>query len=279
MNHLKAAILFFCLIYSQLSFSQDQPSRSISNITGDLYRFQNNNHYSVFLVTDEGIIVTDPISKEAAAWLNDQLKKRFNKPVKYLVYSHDHADHISGGEVFGDEVIVVGHELTKEKIISEKRPAPIPDVTFSSRMTIELGGKKLELIYPGKSHSDNCIAMFFPAEKTVFVVDFITVNRLPYRGLNNSYMPDWIKAIETVESLDFDILAPGHGEIGTKEDAADHRQYLQDLQSAVANAIKEGKSLDQMKQSIKLDKYKHFTQYEAWLPLNIEGMYKMLSNK
>jgi len=277
MKCLSVIILFFCFICSHLSFSQDQPNRSISNISGDLYRFQNNNHYSVFLVTGEGIIVTDPISKEAASWLNDELKKRFNKPVKYLVYSHDHADHISGGEAFGDDVVVVGHELTKEKIISEKRRAPIPDITFSSRMTIELGGKKLELIYPGKSHSDNCIAMFFPAEKTVFVVDFITVNRLPYRELNNSYMPDWIKAIETVESLDFDILAPGHGEMGNKADAAKHREYLQDLQKAVSNAIEEGKSLDEMKQTIKLDKYKDFTQYEAWLPLNIEGMYNMLS--
>ena len=115
MNHLKAAILFFCLIYSQLSFSQDQPSRSISNISGDLYRFQNNNHYSVFLVTDEGIIVTDPISKEAATWLNDQLKKRFNKPVKYLVYSHDHADHISGVKSSGMRLLWLDTNLPKRK--------------------------------------------------------------------------------------------------------------------------------------------------------------------
>ena len=73
--------------------------RSITNIAGDLYRFQNNFHFSVFLVTPDGIIVTDPINADAAKWLSTELKARFGVPIKYLIYSHDHRDHIAGGEV------------------------------------------------------------------------------------------------------------------------------------------------------------------------------------
>ena len=84
-----------------------EAKRSITKIAGDLYRFQNNFHYSVFLVTPDGIIATDPINPEAAKWLQGELKARFGVPVKYLIYSHDHRDHIAGGEVFASEVTVM----------------------------------------------------------------------------------------------------------------------------------------------------------------------------
>ncbi|MFQ5904529.1 MAG: hypothetical protein ACE5JO_12665, partial [Candidatus Binatia bacterium] len=86
-----AAFLFPVLMgYAGLAFGQRAPVREITRIAGDLYRFRNNFHYSVFLVTPAGIIATDPINADVAKWLKAELKKRFNRPVKYLIYSHDH---------------------------------------------------------------------------------------------------------------------------------------------------------------------------------------------
>ncbi|MFQ5519843.1 MAG: MBL fold metallo-hydrolase [Candidatus Methylomirabilia bacterium] len=254
-------------------WAQGGLTREISKIAGNLYRFRNNFHYSVFLLTPEGIIATDPISAEAARWLKAELKRRFNKPIKYLIYSHDHADHSSGGEVFADTAVVVGHENAKWTIIAEKRPTAVPQVTFSDRMTIELGGKTVELHYLGRSHSDNLIVMRFPDERALFAVDFVSVKRLPYRNLSDAYFPDWIEAIKQAEALDFDILVPGHGPIGTKADARDHRMYLEALYNEVLAAARAGQSLEEMQGSITLGKYRNWGQYEAWLPLNIEGIY------
>jgi glyoxylase-like metal-dependent hydrolase (beta-lactamase superfamily II) len=271
---MKYCLTLTLILLTQLAFTQN---RAITKIHGDLYRFQNNNHFSVFLVTSEGIVVTDPINKEAASWLNRELADRFDVPVTHLIYSHDHADHISGGEAFGDDVVVIGHELTKEAILREKRNVPVPEVTFDNKYTLKLGGQRVELYYPGKSHGDNCIAMLFPGQSTVFVVDFITVDRLPYRNLGGGHMPDWISAIKFVEGLDFNILAPGHGAIGTKADATNHRKYFEALRDAVSKAMKEGQSLAEMEKTIQLGEFNHFGNYEQWLPLNIEGMYNMLS--
>jgi len=268
-------IMFTCLCVLN-SFAQQ---RVITQVKGDVYRFQNNGHYSVFMVTPEGIIVTDPINKEAAEWLNEELKKRFDVPVKYLIYSHDHADHISGGEAFGSDVIVISQETTKRKIISEKRLTPIPDITFNENLSIELGDKKVELYFPGKSHGDNCIAMLFPEEKILFAVDFISTKRFPYRDLPNSHIPDWINSIQKIESLDFEIFVPGHGDIGRKADVVEHREYFQSLQKEVQDAIDNGQSLEKMKKTIKLSQYKHFGQYDAWFVMNIEGMYRILNEK
>lgn len=257
--------------------AQPEPKRAITPIAGDLYRFQNDLHYSVFLVTPEGVIATDPINADAAGWLKKEIARRFGKPVRYLVYSHDHADHSSGGEVFADTAVVVAHDNARATILGEKRPTAVPSVTFSERMTIELGGKTVELAYLGRSHSDNMIVMNFPDERALFAVDFVSVDSLPYRDLNDSYFPDWIEAVKRVEAMDFDILVPGHGPVGVKADVGAHRAYLEDLYAAVLEAARAGQSLEEMKRSITLEKYKDRGQYDAWLPLNIEGMYRQIS--
>ena len=250
-----------------------QAKRAITQIAGDLYRFQNNFHYSVFLVTPDGVIATDPIDAEAAAWLKDEIARRFDKPVEYLVLSHDHNDHSSGGEVFADTATVIAHERARAAILGEGRPTAVPDITFSDRMTVELGGKRVELIYTGRNHTDNSIVMLFPDERTLFAVDFVSVKRLPYRNLSDSYYPDWIDSLLRVEQLDFDILAPGHGAMGTRQDVADHRRYHEDLYNAVVAAARAGQSLEQMKASIALDEYKDWGAYADWRELNIEGVY------
>ncbi len=260
-----------------LTFAQDAPQREITQIAGDLYRFQNNFHYSVFLVTPEGIIVTDPIDADAATWLRDELVIRFNQDVKYVIYSHDHADHISGGEVFKEAgAIVIAHENAKRDIIAENRSTAIPDITFTDNLTLELGGKTVELSYVGRNHSDNSIVMNFPAERTLFAVDFIPVKSLPFQNLPDSYIPDWLESLAMVEAMDFDIFAPGHGPLGNKADVSAMRQYFNDLYAAVLEQVLAGKTLGESQAAITLDAYKDWGQYEDYLPLNIEGMYNRI---
>ncbi len=257
--------------------AQNAPKRSISKIAGDVYRFQNNFHFSVFYVTDEGVLVTDPIDANAAKWLKAEIAKRFNKPIKYLVYSHDHQDHSSGGEVFADSATIVGHENTRAAMIGEKRPTPPPTLTFSDQMTIHLGGREIELTYVGKGHSDNSIVIRFPRERVLFAVDFVSVKRLPFKNLSDTYIPDLIDQIRMVADMDYDILAPGHGATGTRADAADHAQYVEDLYNAVYAGVRAGQSLAQLKADIKLPKYEKWSQYKDWLPLNIEGIYARIA--
>ncbi len=260
------------------ALAQDAPTREITNIAGDLYRFQNNFHFSVFLVTPDGVIATDPINAEAAEWLKGELASRFNKSVKYLVYSHHHADHASGGAVFADTATFIGHENMVAAAAAQGSDAVrIPDIVYSDTMTLTLGGKTVELNYVGKNHSDNMTVLRFPEEKTVFAVDFISAKRLPFRTLGDSYFPDWIDSIKAVEAMEFDIVAPGHGPLGNRQDVVDHRQYIEDLTAAVQAQIDAGSSVEEAKAAISLDTYKDWTQYEAWLGENIEGAYRILS--
>ncbi len=255
--------------------SPPAPAREITKLAGEVYRFRNANHYSVFAVTPAGVIATDPINADAARWLRAEITRRFNQPVRYLVYSHDHADHIAGGEVFADTAVVVAHADAKPVIAGERRPTAVPQVTFTDRMTIERGGTVVELSHVGKNHSDNSIVMRFPRERLLFAVDFIPVNAYAFRDFPDSYMPDWIESLRQVEAMDFDVPVPGHGPLGTKANATMFREYLQDLRGEVMRYAREGKSLDEIKQLVTLPKYAGWEPKE-WLPLNIEGMYRLV---
>lgn len=273
-----AALAVVASLLAGPALAQGDPTREITNISGDLYRFQNNFHFSVFLVTPDGVIATDPINAEAAQWLKDELASRFNQPVKYLINSHHHADHASGGDVFADTATFIGHEKMVAAAAAQGAEAVrAPDIVYSDNMTLTLGGKTVELHYVGKSHSDNMTVVRFPDEKTVFTVDFISTKRLPFRTLRDSYYPDWIDSIKAVEAMDFEIAAPGHGPLGTRQDVADHRRYHEDLTAAVQAQIDAGKTVEEAKAAITLDQYKDWTQYEAWLGENVEGAYRILS--
>ena len=262
-------------LFTGAAVAQKAPKRAITNIAGDLYRFKNNFHFSVFYVTSEGVIATDPINAGAAKWLKAEIKKRFNQPIKYLVLSHDHPDHSSGGEVFADTATVIAHTNAKRVIVEEKRPTAVPDITFTDNMTLELGGKKVELSYVGKGHSDNMIVMNFPAERVLFAVDFIPVNTVAFRTLGDAYIPEWMDALKRVEAMDFDILAPGHGRIGKKADVAAFRGYMDGLYAAVFAGIRAGKSLDELKK-IDVLGYEKWFNYGKWKPENVEGMYNQI---
>jgi glyoxylase-like metal-dependent hydrolase (beta-lactamase superfamily II) len=257
--------------------SAQNPVREISRIAGEIYRFRNNFHYSVFAVTEAGVIATDPINAAAATWLKDELKKRWpDKPIRFVIYSHDHADHISGGEVWADTAVVVAHANAKQVIVGEKRPTAVPQVTFNEQATIELGGTVLELTWVGRNHSNNSLVMRFPRERVAFAVDFIPVKALAFRDLPDAYLDDWIESLRRVEAMEYDILAPGHGPLGTKADVTAFRNYLEDLRAQVLAAARAGKSLDETRKSVDLSRYKDWAGYEQMGPLNIEGMYRLV---
>src|SRR5688572_5148297 len=133
MRSIRYAVLFFlsvtCLAPAAQAQQKKPPTRAIVNITGQLYRVQNNNHYTVFLVTPEGIIMSDPINRDFARWLKAEFASRFKVPVRYVLYTHRDWDHASGGVVFADTAEFVGHENMLRALAP---PAGNPALTAAS---------------------------------------------------------------------------------------------------------------------------------------------------
>lgn len=269
-----------CLLMfsAEAAAQSSRPDDEITKLADDVYIFRHQFHQAVFITTPKGVIVTDPISADAAAWLNVEIKKLTDQPVRYVIYSHHHNDHITGGSVFAGQAIFVSHALARPNILQAADPTtPVPDLTFTDRMSIDLGGTQVELIYTGKNHSDNSVVMLLPQRKLLFAVDFIPVETVAYRTLNSDYPDEWIESLKKVEQLDFEVLVPGHGKIGRKDHVRLFRGYLEDLRAAVLEHVKQGRSLEETKQAVRLPKYEQWQRYADWFPENVEGMYRYLS--
>ena len=197
----------------------------------------------MFVVTKEGVITTDPIGygqPEAVFTYIDEIKRVTEKPIKYLLYSHHHYDHIAGGKPFKDAgAKIIAHKRAKERLAVLKDPAtPLPDETMDKRKILNLGGTTLELTHLGLNHSDSTIVMRLPREKIIFLVDLIPVGTLPGRGMIDFYPLEAESSIKQVLAMDWDRLIPGHpgvpdGRLGSKKDAEDQLTFLQDASDAV----------------------------------------------
>ncbi len=273
-------LIIGCLLMlsAEAAAQSSRPDDEITKLADDVYLFRHQFHQAIFITTPKGVIVTYPINADAAAWLNAEIKKLTDQPVRYVIYSHHHNDHITGGSVFAGQAIFVSHALARPNILQAADPTtPVPDLTFTDRMSIDLGGTQVELIYTGKNHSDNSVVMLLPQRKLLFAVDFIPVETVAYRTLKSDYPDEWIESLKKVEQLDFEVLVPGHGKIGRKDHVRLFRGYLEDLRAAVLEHVKQGRSLEESKQAVRLPKYEQWQRYADWLPENVEGMYRYLS--
>jgi len=265
--------------------AQNAPQVSTKKVDGteNVYVFRYGNHQSMFIVTSQGVIATDPISylRPAKPYI-DAIKAVTDKPIKYVIYSHHHYDHIAGGKPFKDlGATFIAHRRAKERLLELKKQnallpdVVIPDQTVDEKKTIRLGDTSLELIFVGRNHSDNSLVMRLPKEKLVFVVDFAPIESVQFRNIPDNASPlEYIASLKKLDALDWDRLIPGHpnagGRFGTKKDVEDDIAYMEDLSAEVKKAADAGKCFDPAMKEVKLPKYEKWANYEASLPANVE---------
>src|SRR5215813_10646291 len=244
--------------------------------TDNVYIFRNGNHQAMFIVTNDGVIATDPIAygrPTGGQTYLDEIKKVTDKPVKYVIYSHHHFDHIAGGKAFKDAgAQFIAHRKVKERLEPLADPNTVlPDEVFDSEKTVTLGGTALELSYLGPNHSDSAIVMRLPREKIMFIVDTIPVGTVPGRGMIDFYPAETEQFIKKVLAMDWERLIPGHpgqpnGRLGTKKDAEDQLALLQEASAEMKKLGQDGKCWDAAEKEFKLPKYASWPGYENGLP-------------
>jgi glyoxylase-like metal-dependent hydrolase (beta-lactamase superfamily II) len=151
-----------------------------------LYTFRYGAYRSLFMVTDKGVIVTDPISPEAAKEYRAAIAAVTDLPVKYVVYSHAHWDHARGGKIFKDEG---ARFIAQERCVTNMQESPnpdivLPDITFKKNYHLKLGKAALDLYYFGPSHGTCLIVMIPRPHKMIYTVDIVTP-----RPAGGGYLP------------------------------------------------------------------------------------------
>jgi glyoxylase-like metal-dependent hydrolase (beta-lactamase superfamily II) len=248
--------------------------RELTNVTGDVWRFQNKFHFSTVVVTSEGVVVTDPINAEAATWLEAEIASRFGKPITHLVYSHSHGDHASGGAAFADTATVIAQANAPAEI-----DGVAPDIRFAQAMSFTSGDHSFELTALGPGHGTDMLAMVIRPENVAYVVDVVSPGRLPYKDFPGADIAGLIEQTKKVEALDFEIMSPGHSRLGNKADAVEAREYVEWLRAAVTAELNAGKTADQIVAGLDTSAYEGMMAYSMWRDLNIQGMARWLKER
>jgi glyoxylase-like metal-dependent hydrolase (beta-lactamase superfamily II) len=274
--------LFACGLATVQVWSQGQPAAPAAQAqqietrkvegTDNVYTFRNQNSQAMFIVTNDGVIVTDPVGygrPQGGAQYLAEIKKVTNQPIRYLIYSHHHFDHIAGGRVFkeaGARVVAHTRALERLKVLNDPNTV-LPEETVDRNRTIRLGGTTLELTSVGPNHSDSTLVMRLPNERILFVVDLLPVGALPGRGMIDFYPLEAEASIKQILAMDWERLIPGHpapdGRLGTKKDAQDQLTFLQDVSGAVKAEAQQGRCWEPVESQLKLPKYASWPGYEA----------------
>jgi glyoxylase-like metal-dependent hydrolase (beta-lactamase superfamily II) len=247
--------------------------------TGNVYIFRYQNHQAMFVVTPAGVIATDPISygrPQAAKAYIDEIRKITKAPIRYLIYSHHHDDHIAGGNLFKKEgAVVVAHRRAFERL-KQRRNADItrPDVIVDGQRSIYLGGTRLDLVYTGRNHSDSSLVMFLPKEKVIFAVDFNSLGAVPSRlAVNDSYPEEWQASLKRTLALQWERMIPGHpgpgGRLGTRKDMEQQLQFFTDLSAEVKKASDAGKCFDPATKEVRVPQHATLQNYEQNIEWNV----------
>jgi glyoxylase-like metal-dependent hydrolase (beta-lactamase superfamily II) len=245
-----------------------------------------------FVVTPEGVVVFDALGTPSLGWaLLQEIRKITDKPVRYNVLSHYHADHIYGLQAFRDHTaaMIIAQDRAREyneneetaderadQRLDQRREALAPwvnkdtrvvspDITFNDRLLLTLGGKRFQMIYAGPAHSASDMMMMVEPDGVLFAGDIVQNSRIPFMNSDDVNTKQWLEALGVVEKLDPKFIIPGHGRPSTKvkEAIAFTRDYIDYVRAAMRKAVENWTDFDVAYRQTDWSKYAGIPAFET----------------
>jgi glyoxylase-like metal-dependent hydrolase (beta-lactamase superfamily II) len=253
---------------------------------------------SGIILTQDGVVVIDTGQNPIEARdIMDTVKKLTSMPVRLVIDTEPHADHTTGHYVFSPPAVVIAAAGAGDSMRAADRNAPdriqrlaasspemkaalegyrfiTPHIEYNGKMTINLGGRTIELMYLKGVHSEADSAVWLPNERVLFSASAFVVNQINIlRPIVN--IPDILAAGKMMKALNPEHVVPGHGTPGTVKIFEDGERYYALLLERVGKLMKEGKSLDDIKKQVTMPEYASFGSQDRF-PTNVDAAYRAL---
>jgi len=238
------------------------PPPTLVKVKDDLYILQNGNSNmaelvayggnATFYLTDAGVILVDSKSDGEHDDLLAKLKTLTDKPIKYVILTHNHGDHSGGAaklQAMGATLLISAAD--RENMIRGKQQG-VPDVGILGQAQVVLGGKEVQL-REFRGHTRGDTVAYFPALRVICVGDLLTTaDTIPMivNYADGGSWTDWSKSIDEILKMDFDVVIPGHGPTVTKPQLRDIRAKFGALQERVRAMNREKKTQEEITQTL-----------------------------
>ena len=255
-----------------------------TKVAGNVFMLEGSGGNIGVSVGEDGIVIVDDQFAPLAPKIRAALKGITDKPLRFVLNTHFHGDHTGGNAEFGPEAPIIAHENVRKRLQDgtkvmggEVKPAPkeaLPVITFNDRAAVHLNGEDIRALHFPHGHTDGDSVIFFTQSKVVHMGDDFVTYGFPFVDVaNGGSVSGMIAGVEKVLAMtppDTKFI-PGHGPISAPADVRKYVDMLKDTRALVAEALKQGKTADQMKQGHLLAKYadlgKGFIKAEAWIDL------------
>lgn len=263
-----------------LTDAHAEPVKGLIEVAADVYKYDPGDNYSsMFLVSDEGVIVVESANTIHAKGLLASIRSVTEKPVLYLLQSHNHWDHTGGGQVFRDvgAKILVHKEAYDWMKANPHHDMILPNETWNGkRKDITVGNTTIEMHYVGMSHGLGMTVFRVAQQKVAYIADIVTPERVLFSVVPDFNINEWKRALTEIEALDFDkaVFSHSHSKspFGSKADVVAQREFIEDLQTAIFTEFKKGTQFYKIAQAVKLPKYENWAMYDEWLAMNVWRM-------
>jgi glyoxylase-like metal-dependent hydrolase (beta-lactamase superfamily II) len=261
----------------------------VSKVAGTVYMLEGSGGNIGVCVGDDGIVIVDDQFAPLAPKIKEALKGISDKPVKFVINTHFHGDHTGGNAEFGTTATIIAHENVRKRLEGggtvrgePVKPSPreaLPVVTFNDRASVHVNGEEIRAIHFPHGHTDGDSIIFFTKSKVMHMGDDFVTYGFPFvdtgSGGSVSGMISGLEKAMELAPNDVKII-PGHGAISTPEDVLKFINMLKETRALVADALKKGKSAEQMKQDHLLSKYedlgKGFIKTDGWIDTLIQDL-------
>ena len=241
---LSAGILFLLggwAAYTQTA--QPPPPIALEKVKDDLYVISNHGGNVAAYTTDEGVIIVDDKFDADVAEILAKIKSVTDKPVKYVLNTHQHGDHTGGNQKLLPTAEIIIHENARANMVTGKM-AGVPRVTYSDQTGVYLGGKEVLAKHFGRGHTNGDAAIYFPALKVVHTGDLFVVGAPSIDYTAHASAKEWAGTIDGILKWDFDTVIPGHGPVSKRADLIKFRDGMAKLCDRVGGMLREGKAKD-----------------------------------
>jgi len=200
-------------------------------------------------VTDDGVILVDDKFERDAADIMAKVKSLTDKPLKYVLNTHQHGDHTGGNQKLLDaSAEIISQKNARANMVATKMPG-VPRVSFTDETEVFLGGHEVRAHYYGRGHTNGDAMIYFPELKVIHTGDLFT-NGAPFIDYSaNASAVEWPKTIDNVlkSDWDFDIVIPGHGPVSKRADLIKYRDKFVAMNDRVSGMLRGGKNKDDVK--------------------------------
>jgi glyoxylase-like metal-dependent hydrolase (beta-lactamase superfamily II) len=216
---------------------------TLDKVKDDLYVISGDGGNVAAYITDEGVIIVDDKFDADVPEILAKIKSVTDKPVKYVLNTHQHGDHTGGNQKLLPSAEIIIHENARANMVTGKMPG-IPRVAYSDQTGVYLGGKEVLARHFGRGHTNGDAAIYFPALKTVHTGDLF-VSGVPFIDYSaGASAKEWTTTIDGILKWDFDTVIPGHGPVSKRADLIKFRDNFAKMRDHVSSMVREGKGKD-----------------------------------